>query len=525
MTLTKIYRSIIEAAGREIDEDYNVFTVIPTNERKVISTIKFNDKPLPLRLPVKKVMKERDQDAFIAFHPLSESHIRGESAVNIWLRRTICSHITTVMASLLMELLEVSTYDDVKSSADPALLPLLSATKGADHTTVKNVAKAIRRTDNEKYTLCNIFIKRDGEIVEDGEPVVYERACIVRFPISLDNPASIFDVTMRTGKIKDVEIVRALLNLILPGWDTDAYCSGSNAREAPFLRSLLGSFIKVATALNKVTKDYSSVLADEDEYLIDLKWAKHLDELYDYSGDIPMMRGNIGTQNGKEERTRVDRTVSLTDKEVTVNEPVPQPVQPQQAPQHHQPVAQPRPQQVPQQAPQSKSSGPLSYSDMMAARNVPQQPPAQQAYAPQANQYAPPVQQQAYAPQANQYAPPVHNPYDKPAPAANTYNPYVPQAPQYQASTVPQYAQPAPAANTYNPYEPQAPQHQAAPVHNPYAPPAQQYQAPPSQAYAPPAQQYAPPAQQYAPPQGARERFEHTQNNQYKAQSSYVAPW
>lgn len=439
MKLTDIYSGIIEAVGKQIDEDtFNVYSINPETDRKIISKIKLDGPPLPIRLPVRSVLEARDQSDYIGFHPLSESHIRAESAVNAWLRRTMAMRITATLGALLTELVQQAIAPDIKSSADPDLLPLLRAVNNADQKTADSFVSIMGKLDSGKRTLCNIFIKREGTIKDaDGEDVKYERACITRFPLPLDDESKVFDVKMRVRKVKDVEILRDVLELILPGFETDAYCAGSNAKEAPNFKALLHSFLRVARKLNECTERYSSIIPDHEELLIRTDWAEHLPALPDMMDDIPSLPGNEGSSGSKPERGAVRSMNHMDESPYDAGPETRAPVQEtSNANPYAQPVEQPPRQAAP--APVAAPGSRISSSDMLAARDT--------SMAPQSPQYHQPPPQ--YAPQQPHYAP------QQPA-----Y--HQPQQPQYQQNTAPQYHH-----------------QQAAPSYYPQQAPAQGYYAP-----------------------------------------------
>lgn len=310
MNLTDIYKSIIQSLGKDIDDNHGVYGVSPSNGKKLAAIVKLDGKELPLRLPVREVLASDDQQSYVGFHPLSESHLRGESTVNIWLRRAIRARLMSVVGGLMLELLHAATSEDVKASADPDLIPLLKAVNNADAKTVDSLEKALRKVDGEKNVLCNVFIKRDGEIKIGDEVKKYDRACIVRFPVPMDNPKELWGVPLRVGKIKDLDIFRGVLNVIIPNWDTDEYCTGSNAHSTPYFRSLMTSYFKVANAINKCVNRHRSILEDHEELLIDTSWYSIMGELDNYMDEIPSLPGNIGTRNGKENAPKFQMDVN-----------------------------------------------------------------------------------------------------------------------------------------------------------------------------------------------------------------------
>lgn len=407
MHLSDIYKSIILSTGKLIDDEYNVYAVNPETGRDIKAMINLDGESLPLRLPVRSVLEARVQNDYIGFHPLSESHIKGESVVNTWLRRTIAARVTSTLGPLILELAHAATSQDVMSSADPDLLPLLQATKGADAKTVSNIAKVIDKVDNLTNVLCNIYIKREGRIIEDREEVLYERACITRFPIPLHDPAQVYGVPLRIGKIKDGEIIANLMELILPGWKTDAYSAGSNAKETPYFKSLMKAYYRIAKALNTCVLKHKHVIDDHEELLINVDWQEYMAELPDRMNEIPILPGNIGASKGKSESRPARTQMNLPD--IRVSGQSEQRQEPASNP-YSKPTVTIEPASTPANTynPPAPPAGGLTSSAMMAARSGVASSPQQQPYVPQQQQYTPPqphyIQQQQYAQQPQQYA-------------------------------------------------------------------------------------------------------------------------
>lgn len=411
MKLTTIYRSIIESVDKIITEDDAVVQYSHARDCNVPVTLEVDGKKLPLHLPTDKILGQRDQTNYVGFHPLSESHLRGESAVNVWLRRAIAATITNKVAPLVIELIEAATTESVSQSAEPKHLDLLKATKGADAKTVEQLTAAILKIDNVKNVLCNIFIKRDGETLTSGKPTVYDRACIVRFPIPMDDPSKLFGVTLRKSKVKDLEILDNVLNLILPDWQSDAYCAGSNAKEAPYFKSLLLAYFKVANAYNRCVLKHKDIIEDYEEQLINTEWYEHVADLDSYSNEITPLQGNIGTTSGNKEnapaRGHTRSIVHVEEIPVTSTEAVPEPEQYTQQPQSqhvpeyerssmNRPVAHTNYASNPTPAP---STGGVSMSDRLKAASANHAPAPQYQHPSQAPAHYPaPQYQQQHVP-------------------------------------------------------------------------------------------------------------------------------
>jgi hypothetical protein len=284
--LVKVYREILHSLN--VVDDADGLCSVKVGDQ--LFPISIKDKRLVL--PTPEVLRNGDWRSLVAFHPMAENVMRGESPVIGKLRSLIGMRLSHTLIQLLHGLVEITSNASSHSKLPPKLADLLSTMPDADAKTAAALEKILESTEArapEKF--ISIYLKRPGTL--HGEK--FSRLAVVTFPFAEefeDAEPTVFGVKLRK---KDYEGLEKLFHFIVPGCDTyEKYSAGSNSMYAPVFDALLRAYVNVAEQLNSVTKAYSKHLVDAKSLLIDLSWAAEMSDIKIYRDLIPTLDGNDG---------------------------------------------------------------------------------------------------------------------------------------------------------------------------------------------------------------------------------------
>lgn len=295
MELLELYKSILESIGSSVDEK-GLVSIVGESQN---TPNEIGDKRLVL--PTSDILRAGDWRHCIAFHPMSENILRGESVVIKNLRLLMNLRLTTTAVKLASQLLGIAANTAYHGKLTPKQSEFLSAVPDASEKTVRLFDKVIQKLiiDGE-YRLVSIYLKRGGTWHGSKR----SRVAVVSFPIMDEfekDERNIFGVTM-SGKEK--ETILNLINFIFPnGNDLEEYSYGSDSQCAPYFHALLKAYVNVADRLNSITKKFKAHLDDVDELMIKTDWAAAADDLAKYRDIIPTLAGNDGESEQKVEPT------------------------------------------------------------------------------------------------------------------------------------------------------------------------------------------------------------------------------
>lgn len=341
-----------------------------------------------LVLPTQEVLRQAQWENSVAFHPLSENILRGESAVLKKLRSMISFRISEVTSCLMTELVGIAADNEYHKKLTPTQSEFLSLVPQVDHKTCEAFEKVFDATSTDgEHRLVSVYLKRGG--TWKGEK--YSRVAVVAFPITDEfgnDQAEVFGVKMRK---KDKKVMEDLFEFIIPhSKGLEEYSFGSNSMTAPYMHAMLMAYVKVAKQLNKIVHKYRKHLDNPDQLHIDLAFEDKLGNLGVYKDLIPTLAGNDGEAvQGTEQEEVVQKAagkanvgvqthMSQMAKRLVEENKAPDPA-PVAAPQH-QPAAAPQqspfnshyqpPQPQHQPAPKANSGRGLSWDQVVANNPV-----------------------------------------------------------------------------------------------------------------------------------------------------------
>jgi hypothetical protein len=372
MSMFKLYEHMLETAWSGVDDNGHVYTKRYSEDG---TTVKY---PMQIEkknvlMPTQQNLSNMNPETEIAFHPLNENPIKGESAVLAKLRHAIATRINYSTMTILTGLLSLANNKEAHRKLSPEQSELLSVLKDVSDTTVESFVRLV--TASLPNGLQNAFVKfylRRGGKLND---VTYSRCSMVSFPFYEDLVAG------KDSRIykKDTAVLLKLFEFMFPRIATaEAYSVGSDSQVAPYTDAFFRSLIELIGSINNMVDMYGDFLEDKDRLKIEAEWAEELPHLQEMVKEIRMIPRQVGS-DGSEKRSDVVATQNAITPATT---PVAR--SPAMAPQQNTQlvvgtqVHNPQPlQQQPQKVGGLKV---LSYEEMLAQRNNPQ--PLQQTFQP-----------------------------------------------------------------------------------------------------------------------------------------------
>ena len=285
MDLIDLYSAIIESAGWEISSTGRI--------NGFEGPIEISGKALII--PTNATLRNPDWDHTMAFHPMSENVMRGESAVQFALRNQMQYKLNFIANVIIQELTELAADITRQKTLTIKQKEYLKLVPDFDPKTVKAVDSLLDKANpSEPEKIIGLFVKRSGTL--DGNQ--FKRLATVHSPMRMEDEnkdRTIFGVKFR---VCDYLPFFEMFDVILPEINDNKYSIGSNSMVAPSFHALLGAYITTAKRLNVVLRKFQKIWGDDfEELLIDVSWEEDVRDLDQYKGIIPNLRGNEGSVN------------------------------------------------------------------------------------------------------------------------------------------------------------------------------------------------------------------------------------
>lgn len=402
----EFYRGILTDVNITLDDDDNAVFVFGEGD-SVPATVDERQ----LFLPTRQRLKSIDPAHSVAFHPLCQNVLRGDSQVLKALKKYVTISLSTRIHLAMIHLGELAIQTELHEHLQPrqaAFLQKVTDYKKRTHVTTKQLIKAANFEDRDR-ALVSTYIRKGGEVGNRK----WSQACIVNYPMrqSLDaEGVTVGDVKFYSHK--DKEAVKALFDYILP--DHTKYSQGSNSSVAPNLDALLKSFHKIAKQLNKIFDRFEDVIPQFEAAKYDLEWWDAREYLKEMSLTIPALEGNDGEVPRGLESEEADAMRRAAT--VSTGSPAPQAPQAPVTQPTHQPIGVTQP-NTPYAAPEPPAESD-SDSHGVEWNAQPTPPPQPYGYPPQQPAGYPPQQPYGYPQQPYGYPPqqpPQYPPQQPPA--------------------------------------------------------------------------------------------------------------
>lgn len=277
--------------------------------------MEYNGKQLPvmvegkrLALPTQERLKSGDWSSTVAFHPLSENLLRGESPVLKKYKAVMVVRLHMLIAELCQQLLQIGADTASHAKMSPKAQELLSRIPNVDEKSKRDMEKILEATSPDgPNRLVSIYLKRGGVL----KGAKHSRLAVISFPIMEEfenaETRTVYGVKLRKD---DFKAFKNLFDYILPDADSlETYSVGSQSMVAPYFDALTQAWIKVGQRLNAVVKQHAKQLEDPDILKSDFdEWPEAFSELSKFKGHIPVLAGNDGSP-ATDEKTEVVETI------------------------------------------------------------------------------------------------------------------------------------------------------------------------------------------------------------------------
>ena len=284
---TDFYKALCPAIMYTPDE--NGVLSLEIGDQKVPAVI--NDRQLVIPYP-QYLTGQTSWEHYIAFHPLSESMLRGESEVFTRIRMNMMTKLNTSVIVVIRMLMLLASDKERQKTMDPGLKDLLTAVPKVNAKVVTTVGNILDRTSVlTANRIVSLYLKRGGKIGNTA----YTRTCMVSFPIMselVDGADRVFDVAVDK---RSTESLRGLLKYIFKKADEpDAYSRGTNQLEVPNLHAILLAYRDLAIELNSVLERFKAYIPEHDRWMVSMDWVPFIDEIQSFRLEIPALDGNVG---------------------------------------------------------------------------------------------------------------------------------------------------------------------------------------------------------------------------------------
>ena len=244
--LLQHYQAMLNALAFQVDENGFVYSKKVGTDVQIPTTIENRR----LALPTEKLLSKPDWDVTVAFHPFSESVVRGESEMITWMKNRIGHRMTALITMMLMHFSHMASDNETQKKLTTDQLNIIQTFGDADEKTVETVGKLVEAIVYGKGQVIHFYLRHSGKTGKSGEKTA-KRFCKVTFPLYKEleeENAKVYGVALR---VKDRKFLKAVLEYIFDKIEVeDGYSYGSNSEIAPYYHSLINAFGKVGVVMS-----------------------------------------------------------------------------------------------------------------------------------------------------------------------------------------------------------------------------------------------------------------------------------
>ena len=301
--LITLYKDILSTAWMTANEKGVVSRLIdPETGEKAVVTIEDNTdnkKKKTAVLPLPENLVGLDSNEFLVIHPLSENPSKPASPVVDYLRRMMSVRLNWVLSTMLPELLVFASNPSKHDLLKPEQLDILTCLADVGKESASKFLKLLEasKVKNGHFsTIVSVYLTRGG-VVRDK---TYHRAAIVKFTLYEELIKAGTDNVVLGVKLskKDRELFKKLFERVIPGLDDPHhYSTGSNANVAPFMDSMMITFLKLFSITNDMVENYKVVFSIPELMMAPMEWSDaimDIDSLSSVVRLVPPQRGNEG---------------------------------------------------------------------------------------------------------------------------------------------------------------------------------------------------------------------------------------
>ena len=317
--LIQIYKDILSTAWMSANEKGVISRLIDpeTGEKSpvMIEDNTDNKKKKTAVLPIKENLVGLDSNEFLVIHPLNENPSKPASPVVDFLRRMMSVRLNWVLSTMLPELLVFASSPAKHDLLKPEQLDILTCLADAGKDSASKFLKlleASKAKNGHFSTIVSVYLTRGGVVNEK----TYHRAAIVKFTLYEELIKAGSDNVVMGVKLskKDRDLFKKLFERVIPGIDNPQhYSTGSNANVAPFMDSMMNTFLKLFSITNDMVENYRVVFSIPNLMTVPMEWSDELmdiDSLSSIVRLVPPQRGNEGDSR-VDEKLREEHSANM----------------------------------------------------------------------------------------------------------------------------------------------------------------------------------------------------------------------
>ncbi len=317
--LIQIYKDILSTAWMSANEKGVISRLIDpeTGEKSpvMIEDNTDNKKKKTAVLPIKENLVGLDSNEFLVIHPLNENPSKPASPVVDFLRRMMSVRLNWVLSTMLPELLVFASSPAKHDLLKPEQLDILTCLADAGKDSASKFLKlleASKAKNGHFATIVSVYLTRGGVVNEK----TYHRAAIVKFTLYEELVKAGSDNVVMGVKLskKDRDLFKKLFERVIPGIDNPQhYSTGSNANVAPFMDSMMNTFLKLFSITNDMVENYKVVFSIPNLMTVPMEWSDELmdiDSLSSIVRLVPPQRGNEGDSR-VDEKLREEHSANM----------------------------------------------------------------------------------------------------------------------------------------------------------------------------------------------------------------------
>ena len=317
--LIQIYKDILSTAWMSANEKGVISRLIDpeTGEKSpvMIEDNTDNKKKKTAVLPIKENLVGLDSNEFLVIHPLNENPSKPASPVVDFLRRMMSVRLNWVLSTMLPELLVFASSPAKHDLLKPEQLDILTCLADAGKDSASKFLKlleASKAKNGHFSTIVSVYLTRGGVVKEK----TFHRAAIVKFTLYEELIKAGSDNVVMGVKLskKDRDLFKKLFERVIPGIDNPQhYSTGSNANVAPFMDSMMNTFLKLFSITNDMVENYKVVFSIPNLMTVPMEWSDELmdiDSLSSIVRLVPPQRGNEGDSR-VDEKLREEHSANM----------------------------------------------------------------------------------------------------------------------------------------------------------------------------------------------------------------------
>lgn len=303
--LLKHYTALLNSLAVYVEENGFLYTKKKSESETKIPVTLLNKRMV---LPQKSILDKPDWETMVAFHPLSESVVRGESEVLQWLKERVIGRVTALACVTITHLAMIASTKVLQENLSQQQLTTIAELGDADDKTMKFVEELMSEILRGNEDFLHIYLRHSGKKGNN----TYRRFAKVSFPLYEKLKAGEAVPALKNCRQKDTKFIIKALEEVLPDiGKEDHYSYGSLSEVAPYYHCLIHAFANVGKPISATVYNFRKIMADiVDSRVLADDWLEDWAGVTKTAGFYPQLQHNIGLAGNGEEVPTAEKTVA-----------------------------------------------------------------------------------------------------------------------------------------------------------------------------------------------------------------------